>query len=156
MVEQTVNRRTDGTFGPGNSIGRQFQPGQSGNPKGRPPERPLTVALRDALDANDGEIIKVLVQTAIDRAKAGDFRYFKEIMDRVMARSQTGWMSAPTGNPIWTCPDSPQRNWMSWQRCGADLLTNGYPHTPPLASKSRGGWVGVPLTSRFGLFWKLP
>ena len=83
MVEQTVNRRTDGTFGPGNSIGRQFQPGQSGNPKGRPPERPLTVALRDALDANDGEIIKVLVQTAIDRAKAGDFRYFKEIMDRV-------------------------------------------------------------------------
>jgi hypothetical protein len=43
----------------------------------------LTTALREVLDANDGEIIKVLVQTAIDRAKAGDFRYFKEIMDRV-------------------------------------------------------------------------
>jgi hypothetical protein len=40
---------------------------------------------------------------------------------------------------------------MSWQRCGADLPTNGYPHTPPLASESRGGrvyptsGVGVPF-----------
>ena len=82
-MEQTACRRSDGTFGRGNTIGNRFRQGESGNPKGRRPERPLTTALREVLDANDGEIIKVLVQTAIDRAKAGDFRYFKEIMDRV-------------------------------------------------------------------------
>ena len=83
MVKQTVNRRQDGTFGPGNQLGKQFRPGESGNPTGRPTERPLTVALRDALDANDGELVETLAQVAIDKAKGGDFRYFKEIMDRV-------------------------------------------------------------------------
>jgi|GEM_PF-3182561 len=80
--EQTVCRRSDGTFGRGNKIGNRFRPGQSGNPKGRRPERPLTAALRDALDANDGELIRELVGVAIDRALAGEFRYFKEIIDR--------------------------------------------------------------------------
>jgi len=82
MTEQTVNRLSGGRFAPGNKIGRRFQPGQSGNPKGRPPERPLTASLREALDANDGELIQSLAQMAIDKALSGDFRYFKEIMDR--------------------------------------------------------------------------
>ena len=30
----------------------------------------------------DGELIRGLVQVAIDRAVAGEFRYFKEILDR--------------------------------------------------------------------------
>ena len=82
MAKQTVNRRQDGTFGPGNQLGRQFRPGESGNPKGRPTERPFTIALREALDANDGELVETLAQVAIDKALSGDFRYFKEIMDR--------------------------------------------------------------------------
>ncbi len=80
--QQTLNRRADGKFATGNRIGRRFQPGQSGNPKGRPPERPLTALLRDTLDANDGELIRSIVLVAVERALAGDFRYFKEIMDR--------------------------------------------------------------------------
>jgi hypothetical protein len=83
MTKQTVNRRADGTFGRGNQIGRQFQPGKSGNPMDRPTERPLTASLREALDANDGELIEMLVQVAVEKAKEGNFRYFKEIMDRV-------------------------------------------------------------------------
>jgi hypothetical protein len=82
MVEQTVNRRQDGTFGRGNKIGRRFRPGQSGNPKGRPTERPLTIALREILEANDGKLIETLAQVAIDEALSGNFRYFKEIFDR--------------------------------------------------------------------------
>ena len=82
MAKQTVNRRQDGTFEQGNQIGRRFQPGQSGNPKGRPPG-PMTALLRDTLDANDGELIETLVQTAIDKALSGDFRFFREILDRV-------------------------------------------------------------------------
>jgi len=83
MVEQTACRRSDGTFGRGNTVGNRFQEGESGNPKGRRPEKPLTAALRDALEANDGRMIETLAQVAIDRAKAGDFRFFREIMDRV-------------------------------------------------------------------------
>ncbi|MDP7288570.1 MAG: DUF5681 domain-containing protein [Phycisphaerae bacterium] len=85
MTKQAVNtptRRQDGTFAPGNKIGPRFKPGQSGNPKGRPPERPLTALLRETLDANDGELIRSIVLVAVERAVAGDFRYFKEIMDR--------------------------------------------------------------------------
>ena len=85
MTKQAVNtptRRQDGTFAPGNKIGPRFKPGQSGNPKGRPPERPLTALLRETLDANDGELIRSIVLVAVERALAGDFRYFKEIMDR--------------------------------------------------------------------------
>ena len=82
MVKQAVNRRTDGTFATGNRIGPRFRPGESGNPRGRPLERPLTAALREVLDANDGELIKTLVQVAIDKAKGGDFRFWKELMDR--------------------------------------------------------------------------
>ena len=85
MTKQAVNtpmRRQDGTFAPGNKIGPRFKPGVSGNPKGRPPERPLTALLRETLDANDGELIRSIVLVAVERAVAGDFRYFKEIMDR--------------------------------------------------------------------------
>ena len=82
MTEQTVNRLSGGRFALGNKIGRRFKPGQSGNPKGRPPERPLTALLRETLDANDGELIRSIVLVAVERAVAGDFRYFKEIMDR--------------------------------------------------------------------------
>ena len=81
-MEQTACRRSNGTFGRGNKIGNRFRQGESGNPQGRRPERPLTAALREALDANDGELIKTLAQVAIDKALSGDFRYFKEIMDR--------------------------------------------------------------------------
>jgi len=83
MVEQAVNRRQDGTFATGNRIGPRFRRGQSGNPKGRPPEQPLTASLRAALSANDGELIETLARKAIDKAKGGDFRFWKEIFDRV-------------------------------------------------------------------------
>ncbi len=43
----------------------------------------MTAALREALDANDGELVKTLVQTAIDKALSGNFRYWKAIIDRV-------------------------------------------------------------------------
>ena len=42
----------------------------------------MTAALREALDANDGELIKTLVQVAIDEALSGNFRFWKELMDR--------------------------------------------------------------------------
>jgi len=78
-------RGPDGKFLPGNHMPGQhlFQPGVSGNPNGRPSTRRLTAKLREALDKNDGEMVKALVNVACQRALKGDFRYFKEIIDRV-------------------------------------------------------------------------
>jgi hypothetical protein len=103
MVEQTVNRRQDGTFERGNKIGRQFHPGESGNPQGRPPG-PLTASLREALDADDGKMIETLAQVAIDKAKAGDFRYFREIMDRVDGKVTDRLDVTADGNALTDCP----------------------------------------------------
>ena len=71
LQEQTACRRSNGTFGRGNKIGNRFRSGQSGNPLGRRPERPLTEALRDALDANDGALIRELVQVALAQDDVG-------------------------------------------------------------------------------------
>jgi hypothetical protein len=113
MVEQTVNRRQDGTFATGNQIGRQFQPGQSGNPKGRPTERPLTASLREALNADDGKLIETLAQVSIDKALSGDFRYFREIMDRVDGKVTDRLDVTADGNALTDCPGlSPEQREM--------------------------------------------
>jgi hypothetical protein len=75
----------DGKFLPGNHAAGEhlFKPGVSGNPNGRPSTRRFTARLREALDKNDGEMTKAMVNVACQRALRGDFRYFKEIIDRV-------------------------------------------------------------------------
>ncbi len=60
-----------------------WKPGQSGNPAGRPKNKPITAALKDLLDKNDGEAIKALASVALKNALKGDFRYAKEILDRI-------------------------------------------------------------------------
>jgi hypothetical protein len=78
-------RGPDGKFLPGNHAAGEhlFKPGESGNPSGRPSTRRFTAKLREALDRDDGQMIKAMVNVACQRALKGDFRYFKEIIDRV-------------------------------------------------------------------------
>jgi len=64
-------------------VEHQFKPGQSGNPNGRPVTKPLTTELKKLLAAKDGEGIKALIEKGYAKAKAGDFRFWKEIMERV-------------------------------------------------------------------------
>jgi len=61
----------------------RWKPGQSGNPKGRPKDKPITAALRELMDRNDGEAIKALAAVALKNALKGDFRFAKEILERV-------------------------------------------------------------------------
>lgn len=89
--EQTDNRRSerasDGRFLPGNSIGRQFKPGESGNVKGR--KDSLTDVLRRRLpairDKADGRtnaelLADMLLEEAIEGRNVAAAR---EIFDRV-------------------------------------------------------------------------
>lgn len=59
-----------------------FQPGQSGNPGGRPKRPKPKTRLGDILSADDAEAI---MQAVIDQAKAGDLQACKMILDRLHA-----------------------------------------------------------------------
>lgn len=66
-------------------VGRPFQPGQSGNPNGRPKSKPFKDALRKALEeAGDNERALSLVAMAlVAKAQMGDVRAIKELADRL-------------------------------------------------------------------------
>ena len=69
----------------------RFKPGQSGNKKGRPlGSRSFKTNFYHALaklgDKNDKkseELLNDIMQQAISRARKGDFRFFKDLMDRL-------------------------------------------------------------------------
>jgi hypothetical protein len=80
-----AERGPDGKFLPGNHAAGEhlFKPGVSGNPAGRPSMRKFTTQLREALDKNDGAMIKALINVICQRALRGDYRFVKEILERV-------------------------------------------------------------------------
>ncbi len=61
------------------AVGKPFQPGQSGNPGGRPKGRLLSAVLRQKLTDEDKEII---AQQIIDGAKRGELDKIRELFDR--------------------------------------------------------------------------
>lgn len=74
---------------PGGVTGKGFQPGQSGNPAGRPPTRGLLVHLRKQLeDAPKGGVSaeEIIAQKLVQLAKAGDLYAIREVFDRVEGR----------------------------------------------------------------------
>ncbi len=82
----------------------QFAPGQSGNLNGRPRTKPMTDALKSMMDKDDGKAITVLLERAYTEAAAGDFRYFKEIMDRVDGKTIEAVDIMSDGQGISTTP----------------------------------------------------
>ena len=69
--------------GPAQLAEHAWKPGQSGNPKGRPRGTGLTDRLRKLVEQDGGKFADGLVQAAMKAALQGDFRFFKEIMDRL-------------------------------------------------------------------------
>lgn len=72
-----------------------FQPGQSGNPKGRPKgSRNLSAILKDMLDQDveeDGEMVKfsdAIVKRLIQKANKGDIKAIQEIFDRTEGKAK--------------------------------------------------------------------
>lgn len=62
-----------------------FQPGQSGNPGGRPKERPFREALLMELKAagDDRKELREVARALISKAKSGDVAGAKELIDRL-------------------------------------------------------------------------
>lgn len=61
----------------------RFQPGQSGNPKGRPPKRLFDDRLREALASKRGDKARMLVEKLIAKAATGNVAALKLVCERV-------------------------------------------------------------------------
>ena len=84
---KTDGKQADGKFAPGNSIGKKFPPGSSGNPNGRPKLTRLSESLREQLseispDADEQTIAEQIAKTLIKLALSGDVQAIREIADR--------------------------------------------------------------------------
>lgn len=83
-------RASDGTFAPGNRHG--FQPGQSGNPAGRPKSALVSAALRAQLQepAPDAAITlaEKVAATLLQQCLKGNVKAIKEVMDRTEGKAR--------------------------------------------------------------------
>ena len=80
-----------GRFSPGNTVGKQFAPGTSGNPNGRPKITKLSESLRQQIaetnpDAPEETVAEQIAQTLIRLAIGGDVQAIKEVFDRCEGR----------------------------------------------------------------------
>jgi hypothetical protein len=69
--------------------GKKFQPGQSGNPKGRPKKIPaLDKLLNEVLGSVEDEDseMKAVINALITRAKKGDVRAAEVLLDRAYGK----------------------------------------------------------------------
>ncbi len=86
MDETEAPREATSGPGSGGVTGKGFQPGQSGNPNGRPKGRSITAILRRLLDEVDeatgqsrGEMI---AREMVLKAALGSHKFAREILDR--------------------------------------------------------------------------
>jgi hypothetical protein len=87
MAKQTANKRSDGTFAPGNKLGNRFKPGASGNPDGRPKLTLLSEAIRAQLavvapEADEKTYAEVIAEKLCTEAASGNVNAAREIADR--------------------------------------------------------------------------
>jgi hypothetical protein len=85
--KQTANKRSNGTFAPGNKLGNRFEPGESGNPNGRPRLTVLSEALRAELavempGASERSVAEAIARALVVAALKGDVTAAREIADR--------------------------------------------------------------------------
>lgn len=85
-----------------------FQPGQSGNPGGRPKEKPIRDALRMELAAaelGDAAVpkmgsIRALARAMIEKAQSGDVPAFNSIADRLEGKVPQGIIGDDEHDPV--------------------------------------------------------
>jgi hypothetical protein len=68
----------------------QWKPGQSGNPAGKSPTKPLTKLLKEALEAklkdedgNEKPAALMIAEALLDRARKGSLGHIQEVFNRI-------------------------------------------------------------------------
>ena len=76
--------RIPGRFLPGvmPPVGRQWKPGQSGNPAGYSNAGRLTKRLIAALEKDDGKLADALTMVILKKALTGDYKFVQELINR--------------------------------------------------------------------------
>ncbi len=83
MAKNGTKQRGNNGKTRGGCTGKGWEPGESGNPNGRPKSRPLTDELKRLLAANDFQALKALMAVGLRKALKGDYRYWQEILNRI-------------------------------------------------------------------------
>lgn len=85
-------------------VGRPFQPGQSGNPNGRPKSRPFKDALERALKAAgaDKDLLATVATALVSKASDGDVPAIKEIADRLDGKVAQALIGGEEDDPVIT------------------------------------------------------
>jgi len=76
---------------------KPWKPGETGNPKGRPKRPDMNEAL-DRVISESPHLLAKLINVGIDRAIAGDFRYWQAIYDRLNGKVAASDQSGDTLN----------------------------------------------------------
>lgn len=92
--KQMENKRSDGTLAPGHTLGNRWQPGQSGNPKGRPKGVTLSESLRRVLaeevpGKSGATYAEAIARALCKQAAKGNVLAAKEIADRTEGKPKT-------------------------------------------------------------------
>lgn len=79
----------------------QFQPGQSGNPKGRPKKLPeIDELMFEVLGNEDGTEAKEILNALVTKAKKGDVRAAEVLLDRAYGKAKQILNAEHTGAVI--------------------------------------------------------
>ena len=87
MSKQTKNKRKDGKFAKGNTLGNRWKKGQSGNPNGR--RNAYTDLIREFSfqKINDKERREIILQKLFQLAERGDLRAIQFIVERMEGKA---------------------------------------------------------------------
>lgn len=81
-------------------VAGRWKPGQSGNPKGRPPRKPVSEALQAIFDELDKKGHQEYAKAVWKKAATGDIAAFKEVADRVEGRVPQSVGGSTTLGPV--------------------------------------------------------
>jgi hypothetical protein len=121
--QKTDGKQTDGKFATGNSIGKKFPSGTSGNPSGRPRLTKLTEALREQLseempNAPERTVAEAIARTLIREAISGNIAAVKECFDRAEGK-------APINLDVGNKDGEPLLITFSFNNSNTRLITDG-------------------------------
>jgi hypothetical protein len=121
--QNTDGKQADGKFAPGNSIGKKFPSGTSGNPSGRPRLTKLTECLREQLaeampGASESTVAEEVAKTLIKLALSGDIAAIKECFDRAEGK-------APINLDVGGKDGEPMLITFSFNNSNTRLITDG-------------------------------